>query len=268
VERSQTKGLLGYAPSTEAQIVFRAADRSKSRMQLDQHLVPIDNVRGVANTLSFDRNGFLFLKRPTAVKDFHDVQQVDRIYLPEIEAIVREATGAEKVICFGTVVRTDDDASSDGNRPARFAHVDFDERTVQRFAREILGVSDAEYWLRRRHMQLNIWRPIRPVERMPLALADASGIRSSDLVIMETYGGLNDPNRPVMYGYALLHRPEQRWWYAPEMQPDEIWVFKMYDSDRCKVQLTAHTAFSDPDTRPDALPRESIEVRTIAFMPN
>jgi len=26
-----------------------------------------------------------------------------------------------------------------------------------------------------------------------------------------------------------------------------------------------HTAFEHPDTRPDALPRESIEVRTMAF---
>jgi hypothetical protein len=50
------------------------------------------------------------------------------------------------------------------------------------------------------------------------------------------------------------------------MQPAEILAFKLFDSDRSRVQLTGHTAFDDPNAAPDAPPRESIEVRTISFM--
>jgi hypothetical protein len=51
------------------------------------------------------------------------------------------------------------------------------------------------------------------------------------------------------------------------MQPDEVLVFKLFDSDRSRVQWTGHTAFDDPSAAPDAAPRESIEIRTISFLP-
>jgi hypothetical protein len=50
------------------------------------------------------------------------------------------------------------------------------------------------------------------------------------------------------------------------MQPWEALAFKLFDSDPDAVQHTAHSAFEDPATPPDAAPRQSIEVRTIAFM--
>jgi hypothetical protein len=50
------------------------------------------------------------------------------------------------------------------------------------------------------------------------------------------------------------------------MQPWEALAFKLFDSDRDAVQHTAHSAFEDPATAPDAAPRQSIEVRTIAYL--
>ena len=51
------------------------------------------------------------------------------------------------------------------------------------------------------------------------------------------------------------------------MQPDEILAFKLFDSDKTRVQLTGHTAFDDPSSPAGAPARESIEIRTISFMP-
>jgi hypothetical protein len=40
----------------------------------------------------------------------------------------------------------------------------------------------------------------------------------------------------------------------------------VYDADRDgRARFTAHSAFELPDTREDVAPRESIEVRTLAF---
>ena len=50
------------------------------------------------------------------------------------------------------------------------------------------------------------------------------------------------------------------------MRPDEALVFKVYESlqDGC-ARWTAHPAFADPAAPPSARPRESIEIRTLAF---
>jgi len=50
------------------------------------------------------------------------------------------------------------------------------------------------------------------------------------------------------------------------MRRDEALVFKVYDSETDgRARFTAHTSFNDPTTPPDAPPRQSIEVRTLAF---
>jgi hypothetical protein len=50
------------------------------------------------------------------------------------------------------------------------------------------------------------------------------------------------------------------------MRPDEALVFKVYDSlEDAGARWTAHTAFDDPTSPANARPRESIEIRTLAF---
>jgi hypothetical protein len=50
------------------------------------------------------------------------------------------------------------------------------------------------------------------------------------------------------------------------MQRNEAVVFKTFDSSRDgRARWTAHTAFDDPNSPEDAPPRESIEMRTLAF---
>jgi hypothetical protein len=48
------------------------------------------------------------------------------------------------------------------------------------------------------------------------------------------------------------------------MSPDEVLLIKIYDSAGDGIaRLTAHTAFDDPTSPPDARPRRSIELRTL-----
>ena len=50
------------------------------------------------------------------------------------------------------------------------------------------------------------------------------------------------------------------------MRRDEALLIKGYDSRHDgRARFTPHTAFQDPHTLPGAPPRESIEVRTLAF---
>ena len=50
------------------------------------------------------------------------------------------------------------------------------------------------------------------------------------------------------------------------MARDEAFVFKVYDSAKDgRARFTAHTAFVDPTTPPNAEPRQSIEMRALVF---
>jgi hypothetical protein len=248
--------------------VFYATDRDKSYWPADEHVMRIENMRPRVDELSLEGNGFVLVRQPTAVENFHDPEEVRRVYHPEVIELVKRLVGAEKVIVFGDVARSDDPKAVDGRLPAYGAHVDYGDVTVRYFAEDILGKDEAARWLQRRYVLMNLWRPIKPVHRTPLALCDASTVAAGDLNDSEVRGGLMDPNRPSLYGFNLSYNPRHRWYYAPLMQPDEVLVFKLFDSDRGRVQWTGHTAFDDPTAAPDAPPRESIEVRTISFLPD
>jgi hypothetical protein len=247
--------------------VFYPTDRGKSYWPGEEHIVTVENMRPRADTLALEKNGFVLVRQPTAVKDFHDPDEIRRVYYPEVTDLVKRLNGAAKFIVFGEVARTDAGDGVDGRLPSYGAHVDYGDVTVRDFAKDILGEEEAARWLRGRYVLMNLWRPVRPVYRTPLALCDASTVAESDLNDSEVRGGLMDPDRPPLFGYNLSYSPRHRWYYAPLMQPDEVLVFKLFDSDRGRVQWTGHTAFDDPSTAPEAPARESIEVRTISFFP-
>lgn len=49
--------------------------------------------------------GFELRQQPTQVTDFRDDAEVQRVYYPEIERLVKEATNASRVIVFDHTVR-------------------------------------------------------------------------------------------------------------------------------------------------------------------
>lgn len=54
-------------------------------------------------------------------------------------------------------------------------------------------------------------------------------------------------------------------YYVPDMRLDEALLIKCYDSSTELAQFGPHGAFDDPNTGPDAPPRESIETGDYVF---
>jgi hypothetical protein len=245
--------------------IFYPADREKSYWPGEDHQMTLTDARSVRDALSIDRNGFALLNHTTAVTDFFDPAQVDNVFIPEVLELAKQLNGAAHAVSFGAVPRTDDPASRQGRLPAFGAHVDYGRRTIEEMARPLLGEL-ADYWFTRRVVLMNFWRPITTVQRTPLALCDASTVLADDLNDSEIRGGLDDPNRAPLYGFNLSFNPNHRWYYVDRMRPDEMFAFKLYDSDPARPQWTGHTAFNDPESPPDAPPRMSMEVRTVSFI--
>ena len=211
------------------------------------------------------RRGFALVRHGTAVADLWDEKAVKTVYYRELEALVRDLTGAARVVAFDHNLRSAtrvEQGERGVQNPVRYAHNDYTERSGPQRVRDLFG-DEAERLLRHRFAVINVWKPIRgPVEQSPLAVCDARTIRSEDLVPTDLR--YRDRTGEI---YSLSWNPRHRWFYFPRMAADEAMLLKCYDSASGRARFTAHSAFDDPASPPDAPARESIEVRTLAFFP-
>lgn len=230
----------------------------------EAHDIIIRDARPISGRLDLDREGFVLMKFPTAMKDFYDDGEVRSVYYPEMEILIRQATGASKVVVFDHTIRVDDTAAQTERKvrgPVRNMHNDFTIRSATQRVRDLLPADEAEERLGKRWGSINVWRPIRTVETAPLAICEYNSIAFGDLIAAERryedrIGGI----------YHLSYNPNQRWYYFPRMEREEVVLLKCFDSlDDGTARWTAHGAFEDPNAPEGATPRESIEIRTLLF---
>jgi hypothetical protein len=231
----------------------------------EDHWVRIRDARPLIDQLSLDREGFVLLRQQSAVKNFYDEDEIKSVYYPECERVMKEATGATRVVAFDHIVRNAA-AALEGSCikiPAKRVHNDYTAWSSPKRVRDLMG-DEAEELLKHRFAIINLWRPIRgPVLESPLTLCDAQSLAEEDLVASD----LRYPDRSGET-YAITYNPNQRYYYFPKMQPDEPVLIRCFDSALSgAARFSAHTGFDDPETPPDAPPRESIEVRTLVFFP-
>jgi hypothetical protein len=247
----------------------RAATDPPSHMPLEPHKVAIRDLRPIEGELSLDVQGFAFGEQRSAVRDFWDDDEVRRTYYPEVEAFVKQVTGASRVFIFDHLQRRRVpglvDRSRGGPRqPATRVHVDHTARSGPQRVRDLLG-SEAEELLKRRVQVINLWRPIldEPLRDSPLAVCDSRTVVSDDLVPSD----LVYRDR-VGETYSVKFNPGHEWYYVPEMRRDEALLLKIADTRAdISARFMPHTSFTDPTTPADAAPRQSIEVRTLVFHP-
>jgi hypothetical protein len=220
--------------------------------------------RPLADGLDLDVNGFELVEHRTRVRDFFDADELKRVYYPEVEALVKQVSGASRVVVFDHTLRSGDEAEREAKlvrEPVLNVHNDYTEWSGPQRVRDILP-GEAEELLKRRFAIIQVWRAInQPIQSNPLAIADARSLAPRDLIRAER----RYPNR-VGETYRVGYNPAHRWYYFPLMRRDEALVFKVFDSARDgRARFTAHSSFVDPTTPAGAPPRQSIEARTLAF---
>jgi hypothetical protein len=228
-------------------------------------LIPmaVRNGRLPANKTSLEEHGFVLVEHRTKVADFFDAEQLAAVYYPEVEELIKQHSGAARVVIFDHTLRSGDEAEREERlirEPVLSAHNDYTEWSGPNRVREFLP-EEAEQLLKRRFAIIQVWRAINgPIQSNPLAVADARSVAMEDLVVAER----RYPHR-VGQTYRLKFNTNHRWYYFPEMRRDEALVFKVYDSEKTGARYTPHTSFDDPTSPADAPPRQSIEVRAFAF---
>ena len=230
-----------------------------------EYQVAIRDARPLIDRLSLDKEGFVLLHHQTAVTNFYDEEQIRRVYYPECERVMQQATGAARVVAFDHIVRNAAMSAKDKiiKIPAKRVHNDYTAWSAQQRVRDLMG-DEAEELLKHRFAINNLWRPIRgPVLESPLTLCDAQSLSVENLIASD----LRYPDR-TGETYAITYNPDQRYFYFPKMQADEVVLIRCYDSALDGAhRFSAHTGFDDPTSPPDAPPRESLEVRMLVFSP-
>ena len=231
----------------------------------EPHAVTIRSARPILDSVDLDHEGFDLLEHKSAVKNFYDDDEVRAVYYPEATQALKQVTGADRVFIFDHTVRRRvpgaEDRRAGPRQPATRVHVDHTAKSGPQRVRDLFP-EEAEQLLRGRVQIINLWRPLRgPLRDAPLAVCDAQTVSPDDLVASD----LIYPHR-VGELYAVKYNLAHQWFYVPEMRADEVLLLKCYDSELDgRARFLPHTAFIDPTTPPDAPPRESIELRTLAF---
>jgi len=233
----------------------------------EKHIVQIENVRGKEDSFALDEAGFQYLKHRSRHTSFTDGNEIEAEYYPESAELIKQLTGASRVVLFDHTIRRRIAGQVDtpGKRqPVKEVHVD--QTTASATARVHLHLppSEAPELVKHRFQIINLWRPLsHPAFDMPLTLCDYRTVdKENDLVPVARIS-------PERRGetYRVKYSPQHRWKYLKGMTPEEVVLIKCFDSstESGLSIFTPHTAFPDPSAPEDCLPRESIEIRALVF---
>lgn len=259
------KAQLSFIPRTTDEGPTFAASQNLGGVGMVKHEVKIYNARPVASSLSLDRQGFALIKHKSAYANELTSEPMRAKYLEEMAQFIKVHFDASAVVAYqhgaipSVIVR-----SSDGSRGIAtgvVAHVDFTSTSAPAVA-EISclekGVQSRAY---SRLMLIQTWRALSPPPQdSALGLCDGSSISDDDLVATP-YS--RDGSAAELW--LLRHNPHQRWYYFPEMEQDEVILFKGYDSNRECDPRSAHSGFDNRLAFPNAEPRVSVETRFFVY---
>ena len=227
--------------------------------------IAIHDARPLIPTLSLDAQGFTLVETASAVSDWQSDEEVAGTYYEEVKAtLLKHIPGAVRVEVFDHTRRSDSREVQVGRtmrQPADKVHGDYTDASGPRRLATALPEVAAE--TKGRWLIVNLWRSTAgTIERAPLTLCDQRTVRPEEQVRMER-------RAPGRLGevFVATHAEAQRWYAFPRMTGSEAVLFKTFDSDEAegRTRWCLHTAFADPNSPPDAPPRESIEVRAFVF---
>jgi hypothetical protein len=237
--------------------------------------VTVRNAR-LAGPFTLDEHGFCLGRQRTAITDWPGQYGPDSAYAAQVADVAMRLSGADVIVPMGGMLRSSGPAGANVQPPAAEAHVDFTQACAGRIADRLYRNAHPQGPGYRRFIAFSLWRALsEPPQDMPVALCDGCSVRDDegthntkvDVAEIPEGDALFAPieGEAEMAAATIFHySPAHRWWYFPDMEPEEVLFIKFYDSDHGKAWRCPHTAFRDT-TRPDAHPRRSMEFRAMAY---
>ncbi|KXT02976.1 hypothetical protein AC578_10580 [Pseudocercospora eumusae] len=248
--------------------------------QRDSRVVWITDIHGHENEFDIETSGFALHKHKSDIVVYSaNEEEVRKRYYPEMEEFLLQSlqhTGATRVFVMGHITRRHsvedvDEARSRDPRaavtmphPTMFAHIDQSYAGARAVLSGWAPIDPSKH----RHAIVNAWRPLKTVHRDPLAVCDARSVAESDLeevrVALRFESAEGEMVQRVNTTWEVKANPAHKWYWPKQMTPDEVLLFKCFDSkEDGRARWAPHSAFQLPFS--DASPRESIEVRALVY---
>jgi hypothetical protein len=234
--------------------------------------VTIHDLRGRENNFDVDNNGFEVLKYDGQIHNaFDDNSEIQRCYYEDIVNVLKKRLGASRIVVFNHIIRfrgsprAPDQCDPTHKNPVFYPHVDNDPPAARLKVKDILGEEEADKMMQNRFQIINIWRPLgpNPVTNTPLTICDYRSIDiNNDVHISEVRGSESSVS---IYMISRNIQDAQKWYYLSQMRSDEMFMFKIFDSNPDVAQFGAHTAFINEYVPPVNVEQISIEIRCLVF---
>ncbi|KAK3645158.1 Vacuolar protein sorting-associated protein 21 [Elasticomyces elasticus] len=206
----------------------------------DGHVVQVHDIRGHESQFNLDTHGFQLVQPRSVEDEFEDVEKVKQEVYAEIIELLKQVTGATKVLPFSHIVR-------------RHAYSQAVKEAESKKSPEetMTGISAAMF--------------------AHVGVCDARSVPDEDLV--EMLAKLPEKgqfaNASIRKGFGLWnikYHPSHEWYYASGMRPEEVLMIKCFDSKMDgRARRSPHGAFRIEGQDEKAPARESIEVRCLVF---
>jgi hypothetical protein len=273
---AEVRSIIDYlVPTSRINRRFWAPGRELNTGIYAPYEVIIGNAR-LAGPFSIDEHGFCLARHRTEITDWENHYDANSAYAAQVGEVVARLTGADLVVAMGGMLRRSGPITSAFQPPAAEAHVDFTQRSAERIAQGRYDKARPNGPGYRRCIAFSLWRALSaPPQDMPLALCDGGSVRDdegtqntkidvdeipTDEALFAPVEGEENMTAATVFHHSAAHR----WWYFPDMTPDEVIFIKLYDSDHSTAWRCPHTAFRDT-SRPEARERHSMEFRGIAY---
>ena len=233
--------------------------------------ITVHNARYLGPAPTLDSHGFQLVNAPSNL-NLMDTDIVRGSFYEECRELLRRVTGCDEVRGGAHEYRNGFGGRSgargvkptpngSGGAYAQGIHADMSPAVEDRFLRIVPD---------ERHFEsINIWRSANraTVRMMPLAVCDMRSVKPDDIV----FGGGQNTGNIKQYtkvvDQRLIHGPHQHWYYFSDIAPDEVLLFRQYDTrqEALNLRTVFHTAVEDTTSPSDAPMRYTIEVRMQAI---
>lgn len=267
--RASVRATMRYVADQWRYPPFEPEGPLRRDVPLQDRAVEIRDLRRAEKPASLALNGFELLRHQSRVTDFSDESQIEDIYLHEVEELVRRVSGAKAAFAYPRAVQRSTRHSERrtgiiADAIAPMVHIDATERSIDLLAAAALARAGRSEAPGKRVAYFTVWRSLRPPPQdQALALCDVTTVSPTDLVPAEAVENPGSVDARIEY-YLLKANPAHRWFYYSDMVPEEVLLFRQFDSSVEGPSGCPHSSFTHP-WHSSAPPRLSIEARACAF---
>ena len=207
------RSTISYLGDCTGKPIFYGRQRERNNLPLEPRPVQVRDLRPAKDEASLDREGFALARHRSLVSDFFDPIQLREVYMPELEDLLMELTGAAKVVVSpGGALRRSERSpgfmKQGSTVPARFAHCDYNQNHAGSWfwAERALPPEEEEARRGQRFAVYNLWRALSdPPQDAPLAVCDARTVAPQDRVWSDCV--IDPPGAPELKFENSVFRP-------------------------------------------------------------